>query len=346
MAKDTQRVLIVGQTDPANLEYSYRRAFESLGCEVMMFDIIAAVDHHCRLGWFGRLLNTFFPVASWDRKANRDLVLEAIRLQPHLILVFGFYPVRAGALAQIKASIDVALVHVWPDPLVNLDDATVCCLPLFDLEASYSESTLGVFEKLGARKPVWIPLAADLSLHAVTECTEQERNVLGAEVAFIGGWRPEREQILSQLGSFDLKIWGPEWGRRCRGNQAIMRAWQGRPLQGAEFAKAVSCSKINLNIIDSSIRQPANMRFFEIPAAGGVQVSSSCTEMESEFRHGEHIFYYESSDQLVALIASLKSNEELRMRVAAAGHALVKAKHTYQHRAQMILEYLSAVRSP
>src|SRR5207247_1489397 len=137
-------------------------------------------------------------------------------------------------------------------------------------------------------------------------------------------------------------------GRRCRGNLVIMRAWQRRPLQGAEFAKAVSCSKINLNIIDSSNQHAANMRFFEIPAAGGLQVSSNCPEMESEFKHGEHIFYYESADQLADLFASLKNNDELRRRVAVAGNALVKRKHTYQHRAQMILEYCrsTAVRSP
>jgi len=348
VAKDIQRVLIVGQEDPTNLESSYQRAFECLGCEVATFDITKAVDRRCRLGRFGRLLNTYLPVTAWVRKANRDLILEAVRLRPDLILVFGFYPVRAGALAQIKALLDVTLVHIWPDPLVNLDEAMVCCLPLFDFEASYSQSALGVFEKLGARKPVWIPLAADLSLHAVSECTEEEHNILGAEVAFIGGWRPEREQILSQLGSFDLKIWGPDWGRRCRGNQVIMRAWQRRPLHGAAFAKAVACSKINLNIIDFSNQYAANMRFFEILAAGGLQASSNCPEMESEFRHGEHIFYFKSPEQLIGLIATLKNNDELRTRVAAAGNALVQGKHTYQHRAQKILEYCRSpvVRSP
>jgi spore maturation protein CgeB len=68
--------------------------------------------------------------------------------------------------------------------------------------------------------------------------------------------------------------------------------------------------------------------------------------MESEFKHGEHIFYYESADQLADLIVSLKNNDALRKRVAAAGSALVKGKHTYQHRARMMLEYCRASAAP
>ena len=39
------------------------------------------------------------------------------------------------------------------------------------------------------------------------------------------------------------------------------------------------------------------MRFFEISTAGGLQVSSACPEMENEFRHAEHIFYYQRQDE-------------------------------------------------
>ena len=53
----------------------------------------------------------------------------------------------------------------------------------------------------------------------------------------------------------------------------IRRAWQGRALRGADFAKAVSCSKLSLNIIDPTNYPAANMRFFEITTAGGLQVT-------------------------------------------------------------------------
>jgi spore maturation protein CgeB len=144
--------------------------------------------------------------------------------------------------------------------------------------------------------------------------------------------------MLEALTQFDLKIWGPDWGRRCKNNLGIMNVWQGRALRGSEFAKAVASSKINLNIIDPTNYPAANMRFFEIPCAGGMQVCSPCPEMEQEFKNGETIFYYRSVSELSDQIRSLLDNSELRERVKHAAHRKVMEKHTYLHRVKQILD--------
>jgi spore maturation protein CgeB len=273
------------------------------------------------------------------------MVLRAMEWRPDLLVVIGQQPVRSGALCQIKAALDIGLVYVWPDTMLNLAENTVTCLPIYDLVGTYSSSTVALTERLGAKQAIWLPLAGDPSLHSGASCSESERRAYAAEVAFIGGWRPEREEVLSKLGAFDLKIWGPDWGRRCRTNPTIMKTWQGRRLTGEEFAKAVACSKINLNVIDPTNYPAANMRFFEILVAGGLQVCSSCPEMETEFRSREHIIFYQSGGELLDLIEELRKNDELRARVAAAGHGRVMEKHTYKHRAQTILEHITPQRN-
>ena len=338
MNKQERRVMLVGQFGPGALECSYRTAFESLGFEVMSFDIVHTIERYCRLGWLGQTFNSFIPVEPWIRKANRDLVVQAIETQPDYVLSFGHYPIQAGALAQIRCASNVTLVHVWPDTLSNLLDSLILSLPLFDLVASYSQSSLEQLQNLGAKRVAWIPLAGDPSMHSAVASSESEKAMYGADVTFIGGWRPEREAILSTLGSFDLKIWGPDWGRRCRGNAPLLKKWAGRALYGAEFAKAVSSSAINLNIIDPLNFPAANMRFFEIPVAGGLQVSSSCPEMEREFVDGKHLFYYRDPMELQELINRLLDDASLRARVAKSGQARVLATHTYTERVRSILQ--------
>ena len=105
----------------------------------------------------------------------------------------------------------------------------------------------------------------------------------------------------------------------------------GAVLVGTDFAKAVSCSKVNLNIIDPTNYPAANMRFFEIPTAGGLQVTTACPEMESEFRHGEHVFYFQQPGELPDLLRQLLADDSLRDKAAAAGHERVLSKHTYRH---------------
>lgn len=334
------RVMLVGHYAIGALECSYRSAFDALGWQVHSFDISKAVDDHCRGGRLGRLFNTFVQVEPWIRKANRDLVLAAIEFQPDVLVSFGHYPLRVGALAQIRTSTHAALVSVWPDPFVNWNTHLTGCLPMFDLVATFSQATVPVFARLGAPKAAWVPLAGDPSLHTRTRCVSEDHAIYGADLSFIGGWRPEREAALSLLDGFNVRIWGPDWGRRAKRNSFIRKAWQGRAIYGAEFAKAVACSKVNLNVIDATISQSPNMRFFEIMMAGGLQLGSYCPEMAEMIRHGEHVFYFRKPEQLPDLLRQILENEGLRAKVAQAGYEAVLAGHTYRHRAEQILGLL------
>jgi spore maturation protein CgeB len=311
---------------------------QSLGWAVHYWYPSEALQRVLPSGPLFRFLVTYLQVEPWTRKANRDLVLRVRTLEPDLIFTFPNTVLRAGALGQIRASTAASTVCVWPDTLVNWDTHQSVCLPLYDLVATYSQSTISVFEGLGARRATWIPLAGDPHLHPAMSCTPADEEEFGADVTFIGGWRPERESVLSRLDDLNLKIWGPDWGRRCKRTSSARRAWQGRALRGPDFARAVACSKVNLNIIDPTNYPAANMRFFEIPAAGGLQVCSGCPEMEAEFDHGEHLFYYRDADELPALIRSLLAEPSTRRRVAEQARALVLEKHTYEHRACQILE--------
>jgi hypothetical protein len=345
MNQIANKIMLVGHFGVGTLAQSYRSAFQQLGYEVSCFDLGVSVEKNCRFGAVGRKFNFYVPVEAWIRKANREMVVKASDLTPALVIVVGTCPVSAGALAQIKASFEVTLVHIWPDTLVNLDSPLLECLPLYDLVCVYSHNAVGPVKKLGARRPVWTPLAGDPSMHGVPQCTASETAEYGADLTFIGGWRPEREAVLSSLTRFDLKIWGPDWGRRCRNNPLVLKAWQGRALRGAEFAKAVASSKINLNIIDQTNYPAANMRFFEIPCAGGLQVCSPCPEMEHEFKHAETLFYYKDEDELSIQIRHLLDNSEVRERVKPAAYRKVMEKHTYFHRAKQILGLTGSHRS-
>lgn len=333
--------MLVGEFPIGALECSYRSAFEALGWQVRSFDIVKAVNDHCRGGRFGRLFNTFVPVEPWIRKANRDLVLSAIEFRPQVIVSFGHYPIRVGALAQLRTSLTADLVHVWPDPLVNWSTDLTSCLPLYDLVATFSQATVPVFRELGANRVAWVPLAGDPTLHEIVPCTPEDVAKYTADVSFIGAWRPEREFVLSLLGGYSMRIWGPDWGRRTKDNPVVRKAWQGRAIYGSEFAKAVTCSKVSLNIIDATITQSPNMRFFEIPLAGGLQLVSRCSEMENEFHHGKQVFFFDRPEDIPDLLRRLLTDESMRSRVASAAHEAVLTKHTYGHRVAQILSELN-----
>lgn len=344
MDKSKYKVMLVGYFGTGALECSFKTAFEDLGCEVNSFDIASSVKANTRMGRAGHLFNTFVPIDAWIRKANRELVLEARRFCPDVLVAFGQNPVQAGALAQIRSMMELKTVFVWPDTLVNLSTSLISVLPLYDLVATYSNSTVPLFERLGARCVRWIPLAADNKMHGIVKDPGSTANSYITDVSFIGQWRPERERAISTIldgfPNLDIKIWGPDWGRRCKKKPRILKCWQGRPLYAQEFAITVASSKVNLNIIDDTTYPAANMRFFEIPCAGGLQVCSSCPEMEDLFKDGDTLFYYRNLEDLPILTNMLVNNDTLRNKVAQKAHEFVLREHTYGHRVQQILKVL------
>jgi spore maturation protein CgeB len=344
----SERVLLVGSFSgwQGNLESSYQRAFEAIGCECTAFDMQAAIAQQCRFGKMGRAFNTLVRVELWIRKANRELVLKCQEFRPTLIVVFGNCGVFAGSLAYAASLGASRTTLVWPDTLVNLSRDVIQSLPVYDLIASYSSTALDSFRKLGARSVAWVPLAADLTLHGPLPTDATAPQSFACDISFVGNWRPEREAALLSIASGNnlvIKVWGgKEWANPARSNPIVKKMWQGAVLPSAEFPKVVSASRLCLNVIDDTNFPAANMRFFEIFAAGGLQLSSPCPELEEQFRHGEHLFYYRTVDELPELVTKIMANGTENERVRVNAHQRVKASDTYQHRAQRILNILNA----
>jgi len=337
---DALRVLLVGSFAPGALERSYANAFSAIGCHVSQFDMPAAIERNVRFRILGQHINRFIPVEPWIAKANRELFLASRAFRPDLIVVFGQTMVRAGALAQIRSSLGCKLAWIWPDTMVFLRTEVIQSLPLYDYVGSYSEASVEQLRKLGAAHAAWLPLAADPAMHA-----KPAASIFSVDVGFIGQWRPEREVVMSELmtnlPNLEIKIWGPDWGRRCRGNRQILNAWQGKSLYAGEFAAAVASCKVHLNLIDPTNYPAANMRFFELLMAGGFQVTSDCPEMRQEFRDQKEVVYFRDTEALLSQVQRYLADDEQRHEIAEQGLRLVREGHMYTHRVRQLMSSLA-----
>lgn len=335
-----KRILLVGSGATSSLENSYVRAARSLGHEVFLFDPGAEVNKHIKLGKFGRVLHQFLPVEAWTRKMNRELVLKARDLKPDLMLVFTNVKVLYGTLATIKTIQDTKIAWVWPDTPLNLTDHNLDCSGLFDISAVYSSKARTVFEKIGFPNCHWVPLAGDPELHGFEPAAADSYKV---DISFVGMWRPEREKVLAVIAEkfpqLNIEIYGTYWKDRC-GNAALRKLWKGGGIVGRDLGGYFNRSRININVIDDTNYPAANMRFFEIPTAGGLQLSSPCPEQEMVFRDREEILYFNSDAELIEKIEWVLAHPKEAAHIRQQAHQKLMEGQTYAHRMQQILSLI------
>jgi len=336
--------LLLCPADNFGLLGSYGRAFRRLNVDVAYFHLSDAIQKHVKFDRIGRAIAKYLPFEPWVVGGNRDLIHQVMALKPDILLFAGAIPIRAGALAQIKAACPtVRVVLAWPDTMLNLSDNILACLPMCDLVASYSSTAIPLLERLGARAVEWFPFAVDEELFpGDTTLTAQEREALASDVVFIGNHREDREAAVSNLvnAGLSVKVWGAGWDRSPRDPVLVGKVHQSNLLIGRELVKAVRAAKVSLNAIDPTNFPAANMRFFEQYACGGVSLSSPCPEMEPEFPDGVCGSYYRSDDELVGKAKELVNNADLRGRLRSEGRRRALRAHTYVNRAEKMLKVL------
>ncbi len=334
-----KRVLIAGETGNHCLEMSYQKAFLEAGCEVLLYDTKSAVKQYARMGKLGYRVHQFFPVEAWLKKANKDFTETVKAFKPDIVIAFTGAEILPGSFAYIKSVLPVKIAWYWADPLPNLSRYIYQGLPLADLVASYSNSALKVFGLMGAQSACWLPFAADMEAHYSKAAPRQHYLY---DLSFIGSWRPEREAslkiIFEHFPGLKFKISGPYWNR-C--SFLPLRKIAGTsPVYGKDFSAIVQQSLLNLNVIDNSNFPAVNMRFFEIIAAGGLELCSAAPEMEDQFMDKKHILYYNNETTLTAAVQYALDHRAEIENIKTSGQNLLIEKHLYRHRAESFLTLL------
>lgn len=335
--------LILATKGNPGLLGSYGRALEKR-MAVEYWNLGDAIERNVKYQRFGKALNTYFPFEPWVVGGNRELIVHVRKIDPSVVIMAGALPIRGGALAQIKAACpSTKLVLLWPDTLLNLSGNLLESLPMFDLVGSYSTAAIPLLERLGARRVEFLPFAADLELFPTgTRLSPEQARALESDVCFVGNHRPEREAAILELvdAGLRVKVWGEStWRRRSIAPDRVGSYFQDKALYGAELVRAVSASKVSLNVIDDTNFPAANMRFFESFACRRASLSSACPEMLAEFPDRESCSYFGVRD-LVARAKELVGNASLRESMAARAFEQVVAGHTYEHRAAKLLALL------
>lgn len=229
-------------------------------------------------------------------------------------------------LKEIKREYGVKTTIAWWTKGLQWLDLALKDARLYDYYFFIHRSFVAECNDRGLKNCFYLPYTADNELFNKIELSDKDMKEYNCEVVFVGGWYPNRQEIIKQVimdSGYDIRIWGPKWKRKNLGNTKIYRAVRGAGIYGKDLVKQYIAARINLNIskwIGETNNSGLNLRVFEIPRCGGFLLTDHIDELGEFYVIGKEIETYSTIEELKDKIAFYLKNDSAREGIARKGH--------------------------
>jgi hypothetical protein len=187
---------------------------------------------------------------------------------------------------------------------------------------------------------VYFPFGVSRKFHTTGALSAKDRERFTAEVAFVGTCYPERCALVRYLNSqldTQIAVWGRGW-RKCRGIR------HHGALSLADSLKVYRCSRISLNLHHVDTPNGFNMKYYEIPAAGGFQICDWQPLMQAN-EAGVQTVACRSPDEFVQQVKYYLANEQERQKILTANSRAILATADYQAQLEDLVVQTNACES-
>lgn len=341
------RILAVSNQWQGANDYAFVRAFRRMGHSVRTVDPTAYTPL-----WRSRPMQILRRLLQRRilEEFNAAVLREARQHKPDLLFVFKGAMVMAETLRNLK-QMGVICIQFYPDVSFRTHGAHLPkALPEYDwVFTTKSFGLADMSDQLGVMNSSFLAHGFDPETHAPSVSSTSDVSRYSCAVSFIGNISERKIAVLRHLANgisgVDLKIWGPDvW-------LVMPEFYQGQPVFGQEYAKAIQHSRINLGLLSekragSSSGDLVTARSFEIPAAGGFMLHERTAEAESYFEDGKECAFFDDPDDLVAKVRYYLDNDKERHSIADAGRQrCLTSGYSIDCRAQTVIEKYHTLRS-
>jgi spore maturation protein CgeB len=192
------------------------------------------------------------------------------------------------------------------------------------------------WKMLGAKNAMSLPVSA---INPWTyQCKNYERLF---DVIFVGSMYDNRHLFFEHIYNAGINI--KVWGSICQhipDNSLFWKFYQGKA-NSIELIDIMNKSKIAINIHEKSMQHGGNVRTFEIPACGAMQVIDRYDP--SWFTAGEEIVSFSDEKDCIEKIGYYLTHDDERERIAEMGLQRVLKEHTYAKRFEKMLQIMNAL---
>ncbi len=302
------------------------------------------------LGWDTKLFAVGEDLPFFERINYRSMINQSIRLfnhrfyrkakefNPDIILIYGSnWGLTSQTLQKLKNQIGCKLA-IWEKNLY--------------LWRGYQSESISIYDHFFCQDSYLVPLLqasfSDLKVHHLGVCCDPEEHCIltlneadqhkyGADVCFLGTPHSNRITLFESLANYNLRLWGPGWEI----SEKLKQFASNEPIYGLKRTKIYNASKITVNLQSKKFQvNGLSERIFEAAACGCFVITESKPDLGKFFEIGEEIIVFESIEELKRKVKYYIDSPIQREQVSQRARQRVLNEHTYNHRAETILDII------
>ncbi len=335
------RILIVGSNYSWAIENYFVKYFDELKIDSNLFAAQALFYNYYYKNIVNKILYKL-KLSNIELEINKQFKGHVIKFNPTHILVFKGMELTPESLLWAKQR-DIKLVNYNPDnPFVfsgkgSGNSNITKSIKMYDLHFTYN---LDIQKKLQEKykvKTELLPFAFDIN-QDVFEVCQKEKEVL--KVCFLGNPDKLRASFIQSLANngIEIDVYGNDWNKFVIHKKITSHL----PVYEEEQWKTLRKYRVQLNLMRIHNLDSHNMRTFEVPGIGGIQLAPNTKEHRLFFEADKEVFLYTTLKECVSKIEyllSLNAEQANEFRVLAR-EACVRNKHSYKDRALQVLKVL------
>lgn len=333
------KILMVGSDYVWSIERVYYKWLVHWQQDVQLF----AAQNEFYAYYQRSLLNKLIYRAGLSRiipRINAHLRDAVTRFRPDAILIFKGMEVQPATLEWLREQ-GIFLANFNGDnPFVfsgagSGNPRVTAGIPLYDLHFTYNLEIKERLEREYRMATALLPFGFDVSDELYERCRQQPEVL---RVCFLGNPDDGRVSLIRELldRGVGIDVYGHHWDKFIHhDNLQIQDA-----VYGEDLWLTLYRYRVQLNLMRPHNLQSHNMRTFEIPGIGGIELAPDTPEHRMFFRPDHEIFLFRDMNECydkIKMLLDLPAAEATALREAARAVSIASG-HTYKDRARQVLD--------
>lgn len=282
---------------------------------------------------------------AWEENMNRRLISAAQNFKADLVFILKGETIHAATLAELKKNSKYIISWWLDDPILYFPThpQARAQLEYIDILFMFDRAKFQELQQFGAKRVEYLPCAFDPNVYHPKQISPTDIKKYQCDIGMIASYYDKRGELLNAVHGFNVAVWGMGWKKSPELKQFPPGTLRGKSLTGRQIATAYNVIKICPNAHHSqSILGGLNMRTFEIPGAGGFQITDYIEGMEEHFEIGKEIVVYQFPVHFRELAEYYLKHDDERKAIAKRGYERAIRDHTYEQRLKKIFEVLKS----